>query len=87
MAPIGALLAIPALRLKQKTLGPGYVKSYVKAGMLTHDPTEATAYESDADIFRQISVRMLLDLHDIIRPHLGSDCRKLSAGGRQRDHS
>ncbi len=57
-------LAIPALRLKQKTLGPGYVKSYVKASMLTHDPAEATAYESDRDIFRQISVRMLLDLHD-----------------------
>src|SRR5687767_16033408 len=34
-------LAIPSLRLKQKFLGPGYVKSYVKAKMLTHDPVQA----------------------------------------------
>jgi alpha-beta hydrolase superfamily lysophospholipase/SAM-dependent methyltransferase len=57
-------LAIPALRFKQRALGPGYVKSYVKARMLTHDPAEAAAYQSDKAIFRQISVRMLLDLHD-----------------------
>ena len=31
-------LAIPSLRIKQKFLGPGFVKSYVKAKMLTHDP-------------------------------------------------
>src|SRR3954468_3517131 len=34
-------LAIPALRLKQKFVGPGDVKSYVKAKMLTHDAEQA----------------------------------------------
>jgi alpha-beta hydrolase superfamily lysophospholipase/SAM-dependent methyltransferase len=57
-------LAAPLLRLKQKCLGPGMVKSYVKAKMLTHDPAEARAYEEDGLIFRQIAVNILLDLHD-----------------------
>ncbi|MES2920973.1 MAG: bifunctional alpha/beta hydrolase/class I SAM-dependent methyltransferase [Verrucomicrobiota bacterium] len=56
--------AIPMLRLKQKLAGPGYVKSYVKATMLTHDPEQATAYQADKLIFRQIAVNILLDLHD-----------------------
>lgn len=57
-------LAIPLLRLKEKLFGKGYVKSYVKARMLTHDPEQAAAYQADPSIFRQISVRILLDLHD-----------------------
>jgi alpha-beta hydrolase superfamily lysophospholipase len=57
-------LAVPALRLKSATIGGGYVKSYVKAKMLTHDPAEARAYEADPLIFRQIAVNILLDLHD-----------------------
>ncbi len=32
--------------------------------MLTHDPAEARAYENDPQIFRQIAVNVLLDLHD-----------------------
>ncbi len=56
--------AIPALRLKQKLSGPGSVKSYVKAKMLTHDPVEAERYDADPLIFRQIAVNVLLDLHD-----------------------
>jgi SAM-dependent methyltransferase/esterase/lipase len=56
--------AIPLLRLRQRLFGPGYVKSYVKAALLTHDATEAAAYEHDPMIFRQIAVNMLLDLHD-----------------------
>ncbi len=56
--------AVPALRLKHATIGGGYVKSYVKAKMLTHDPAEAAAYEADPLIFRQIAVNILLDLHD-----------------------
>jgi len=56
--------AVPLLRLRQKTLGPGYVKSYVKARMLTHDPEEAERYNADPLIFRQIAVNVLLDLHD-----------------------
>lgn len=57
--------AMPALRLKQKTLGPGYVKSYVKAKMLTHDPDQIARYNADPLIFRQIAVNVLLDLHDV----------------------
>jgi alpha-beta hydrolase superfamily lysophospholipase/SAM-dependent methyltransferase len=57
-------LAVPLLRLRQKVLGAGYVKSYVKATMLTHDREQAAAYKADADIFRQIAVNILLDLHD-----------------------
>ncbi len=57
-------LAVPALRLKQGVAGPGYVKSYVKARMLTHDAAEAARYASDPLIFRQIAVNILLDLHD-----------------------
>ncbi len=57
-------LAIPLLRLKQKLLGPGHVQSYVKPGMLTHDPQQAQDYSADPLIFRQIAVHMLLDLHD-----------------------
>jgi alpha-beta hydrolase superfamily lysophospholipase/SAM-dependent methyltransferase len=57
-------LAVPALRLKQEAVGPGFVKSYVKARMLTHDRAEAARYEADPLIFRQIAVNILLDLHD-----------------------
>jgi SAM-dependent methyltransferase len=57
-------LAVPSLRLWQKLRGSGYVKSYVKAGMLTHDPRQAELYDADPLIFRQIAINMLLDLHD-----------------------
>jgi len=57
-------LAVPLLRLKQKLFGPSYVKSYVKAKMLTHDPAQAAAYTADSMIFRQIAINILLDLHD-----------------------
>lgn len=56
--------AVPLLRLRQKLFGPGYVKSYVKAKMLTHDPEQADAYDADGMIFRQIAVNILLDLYD-----------------------
>ena len=57
-------LAVPLLRLKQKLFGHGYVKSYVKAKMLTHDAEQAAAYQADQMIFRQIAVNILLDLYD-----------------------
>jgi alpha-beta hydrolase superfamily lysophospholipase/SAM-dependent methyltransferase len=56
--------AVPFLRLRQTLFGPGYVKSFVRAGMLTHDPAEAERYNADPLIFRQIAVNMLLDLQD-----------------------
>jgi hypothetical protein len=57
-------LAIPALRLKQRFIGPGHVKSHVKAKMLTHDPEQAALYDADPLIFRQIAVNVLIGLHD-----------------------
>src|SRR5206468_693421 len=57
-------LAIPALRLRERFLGPGRVTSYVKAGLLTRDRAEACRYEADPLIFKQIAVNVLLDLHD-----------------------
>jgi alpha-beta hydrolase superfamily lysophospholipase len=59
--------AVPLLRLRQALLGDGYVKSYVKARLLTHDAAEARRYTQDPLIFRQIAVNMLLDLHDTSR--------------------
>lgn len=56
--------AIPLLRLRQTIAGDGYVRSYVKARLLTHDAEEAAGYARDPLIFRQIAVNMLLDLHD-----------------------
>ncbi|MBI4862259.1 MAG: alpha/beta fold hydrolase, partial [Candidatus Riflebacteria bacterium] len=56
--------AIELLRLRQVLLGPGFVKSYVKGRMLTHDPVEAQRYAEDPLIFPQIAVNMLLDLFD-----------------------
>lgn len=56
--------AVPFLRLRQSLFGRGYVKSFVKASMLTHDPEQAKSYNADPLIFRQIAVNMLLDLHD-----------------------
>jgi alpha-beta hydrolase superfamily lysophospholipase/SAM-dependent methyltransferase len=56
--------AVPLLRLRQALFGPGFVKSYVKARLLTHDLVEADRYRRDPLIFRQIAVNMLLDLHD-----------------------
>src|SRR5262249_19782899 len=56
--------AIPFLRLRQKLFGPGFVKSYVKANMLTHDAEQAERYRADPLIFPQIAVNMLLDLYD-----------------------
>ena len=56
--------AVPLLRFRQKLFGHGYVKSYVKAKMLTHDPEQAVAYKADPMIFRQIAVNILLGLYD-----------------------
>jgi alpha-beta hydrolase superfamily lysophospholipase len=56
--------AVPLLRLRKSLLGPGYVKSFVRPGMLTHDAEQARQYAADPMIFRQIAVNMLLDLHD-----------------------
>src|SRR4051812_44333936 len=56
--------AVPMLRLKEAVFGPGYVRSYVKSHMLTHDPEQARLHAQDDWIFREIAVNVLLDLHD-----------------------
>jgi alpha-beta hydrolase superfamily lysophospholipase len=55
-------LALPGLRLMQRLRGNFFVKSYVRARMLTRDPARIASYESDPLIARSISVRILLGL-------------------------
>jgi alpha-beta hydrolase superfamily lysophospholipase/SAM-dependent methyltransferase len=56
--------AIAFLRARGRVSKEAVVKSYVKARLLTHDRNEAAEYNRDPLIFRQISVNLLLDLHD-----------------------
>lgn len=56
--------AVPLLRLWSKLRPRATVKSYVKGRLLTHDPAEVLAYESDPQISRDIAVNVLLGLHD-----------------------
>ncbi len=58
--------AIPGLRVMRKLKGakPGFVKSYVKSKMLTHDPVHAKAYDDDKLIAKAIAVNVLLDMYD-----------------------
>jgi SAM-dependent methyltransferase len=60
-------LALPLLRVKQKLLGNGVVKSYVKSRVLTHDPEQRRAYAEDKAIFREIATNILIDLYDTAR--------------------
>lgn len=62
-------LAIPGLRLLQRIRGGrrSYVKSYVKARMLTHDREQARRYDADPWIARSIAVHVLLQMHDTAR--------------------
>ena len=57
-------LAIPALRVLRRIRPSSFIKSYVKPGMLTHDKQQAEQYANDPLISPQISVKILLDLHD-----------------------
>ena len=54
--------ALAALRLRRKK--KAFVKSYVRAGMLTHDAAEAESYTRDPLISRAVSVDVLVDMHD-----------------------
>ena len=56
--------AIPGLRLLNKVRPGSFIKSYVKPKMLTHDDAQAAAYAADEQISPQISVNILLGLHD-----------------------
>ncbi|TCM64522.1 alpha-beta hydrolase superfamily lysophospholipase [Acinetobacter calcoaceticus] len=55
--------ARPGLTLMNKLRGNFFITSYVKAKMLTHDTERADSYDTDEQIARAISVRMLLGLY------------------------
>jgi hypothetical protein len=57
-------LARFGLRLLLALKGKAFIKSYVKAKFLTHDPAQIAAYENDPLISRSIAVNILLDLED-----------------------
>jgi alpha-beta hydrolase superfamily lysophospholipase/SAM-dependent methyltransferase len=52
------------LRLQLMAVKKAFVKSYVKARMLTHDPAEAESYTRDPLIARAIAVNILIGMHD-----------------------
>lgn len=56
--------AKPGLTLLSKLRGNFFITSYVKAKMLTHDEKRAAEYDTDTQIAKAISVRMLLGLYD-----------------------
>jgi alpha-beta hydrolase superfamily lysophospholipase len=58
-------LALPALRGRMLLGGKSFIKSYVRAKMLTHDAEQAAAYEKDELISRSIATNVLIDLHDL----------------------
>ncbi len=57
--------AIPGLRLLMKFRPRANISSYVKSKMLTHDDAQAQLYDDDDLITRNISVNVLLGLHDL----------------------
>src|SRR4051794_28937298 len=54
--------ALPGLRFMRRLRGNFFVRSYVKAKLLTHDPTRIATYNSDPLVSRAISVNVLLGL-------------------------
>jgi alpha-beta hydrolase superfamily lysophospholipase/phosphatidylglycerophosphate synthase/SAM-dependent methyltransferase len=52
-----------ALTLIHRLIGDFPVNSYVRAGVLTHDPDRIASYKTDPFIIRPISVRVLLGLY------------------------
>jgi len=57
--------AIPMLRLLEKFKDRSFISSYVKSKMLTHDPEQMRSYDDDELITKNISVNILLGLHDL----------------------
>jgi ubiquinone/menaquinone biosynthesis C-methylase UbiE len=57
--------AISGLRLLNKFRPRANISSYVKSKMLTHDAAQAKLYDDDLLITRNISVNVLLGLHDL----------------------
>lgn len=55
--------ARPLIALMHRVRGNFFVKSYVKARFLTHDPERIASYENDPLISRPISANVLLELY------------------------
>ncbi len=56
--------ALPFLRFRRTLQKKAYVTSYVRPGMLTHDPAESESYARDPLISRAVSVNLLVDMRD-----------------------
>ncbi len=56
--------ALAFLRLQLKFRKKAFVKSYVRPGMLTHDPAECESYAKDPLISRSVAVNLLVEMHD-----------------------
>jgi len=56
--------ALAFLRLQLKVRKKAFVKSYVRPGMLTHDPAECEKYARDPLISRSVAVNLLVEMHD-----------------------
>lgn len=56
--------ALAGLRLLRALRGNFFVKSYVKARLLTHDAARIASYETDPQLSRSISVNVLLGLQE-----------------------
>ena len=56
--------ALTGIRLLLKLKPEAKISSYVKSKMLTHDHEQAAAYDADEWITRDISARILVQLHD-----------------------
>ena len=56
--------ALAFLRLRLKFQNKAFVKSYVRPGMLTHDPAECESYARDPLIARSVAVNLLVEMHD-----------------------
>ena len=56
--------AIPLLRLRSRLMGRSFLRSFVRGRWLTHDDEAARAYDDDPLVSPDISVDLLLGLHD-----------------------
>jgi alpha-beta hydrolase superfamily lysophospholipase/SAM-dependent methyltransferase len=56
--------ALEFLRLQLQFQKRPFVKSYVRPGMLTHDPAECESYASDPLISRSVAVKLLVEMYD-----------------------
>ena len=56
--------AVPLLRLRSRLMGRSFLRSYVRGSWLTHDDDAARAYDNDPLVSPDISVEVLLGLHD-----------------------